>query len=499
MHTPSSAARAAAIGLAVALVAPSASAGGLYFSDRGVRPLARGGAFVAGADDLHAIWYNPAGVYDAGSEILFDVSWLNFSTDYTRRALVRQRDPNTGEEIAAYEQTFPTVDGTSQAIPIPTLAGSYKIADDWVIALGALAPYAAIPSYPETIDGQPAPSRYSLITLEGSALALFGAWVAWAPSDEWRFGIGLQALAGTFSSTIVLGACVPDRFFCAYEQPAWDALSQLDVGPIFAPSGNAGVQWIPHEMVRIGGSFQAPFAIRAPATMKVRLPATPAFERASIEGDEASVAFELPWSARLGVQVSPVEDLAIELAGAIEGWSMHDAITIAPEGQLRNLPGFPNPYALPAIDIPRNFQDTWSVRLGAEWLVEGGGLGWQMRAGASYESSAVPEEYLSVLTVDIPKVTLALGLGIHYEDARFDVMYAHVFGPEVVVDPDEARMPLLSPVQANIPEAHTINGGNYNARAHVVGIGLRYDFDGLFGADADEPEDEEASEEGEGA
>src|SRR5690606_16672571 len=119
----------------------------------------------------------------------------------------------------------------------------------------------------------------------------------------------------------------PDRFFCAYEQPSWDALSQLDVGPIFAPSGNAGIQWIPHEQWRIGGSFQAPFAIRAPATMKVRLPATPAFERAEIEGDEASVSFELPWSARLGVEFSPIEDLAIELAGAIEGWSMHDAIT----------------------------------------------------------------------------------------------------------------------------------------------------------------------------
>src|SRR5690606_39313881 len=58
------------------------------------------------------------------------------------------------------------------------------------------------------------------------------------------------------------------------------------------------------------------------------------------------LSFELPWSARLGVEFSPIEDLAIELAGAIEGWSMHDAITIAPEGELRNLPGFPNPYAL---------------------------------------------------------------------------------------------------------------------------------------------------------
>ena len=53
---------------------------GLYFTDRGVRPMGRAGAFVAGADDLGAIWYNPAGIADAGTSILFDASWLQFSS-----------------------------------------------------------------------------------------------------------------------------------------------------------------------------------------------------------------------------------------------------------------------------------------------------------------------------------------------------------------------------------------------------------------------------------
>src|SRR6185503_6970688 len=74
----------------------SAHAAGLYFADRGVRPAARGGAFIAGADDLGAIAYNPAGIYDAGSQFLLDASIVNFNADYTRTAQLRQVDPNNG-------------------------------------------------------------------------------------------------------------------------------------------------------------------------------------------------------------------------------------------------------------------------------------------------------------------------------------------------------------------------------------------------------------------
>ena len=54
------------------MIAQDARAAGLYFTDRGVRPLGRGGAFVAGADDFNATWYNPAGLADAGTSFLLD-------------------------------------------------------------------------------------------------------------------------------------------------------------------------------------------------------------------------------------------------------------------------------------------------------------------------------------------------------------------------------------------------------------------------------------------
>src|SRR5580765_2469829 len=69
---------AVACGVSSLFFAATADAAGLYFSDRGVRPMGRAGAFVAGADDLGAIWYNPAGIADCGTSFLADFSWLHF-------------------------------------------------------------------------------------------------------------------------------------------------------------------------------------------------------------------------------------------------------------------------------------------------------------------------------------------------------------------------------------------------------------------------------------
>jgi len=468
-----------AVVAAAVFVAPLRSdAAGFYFSERGVRPLARGGAFVAGADDLGAMWFNPAGIYAAGNELLFDASWMNFTTEYQRRQLLEQRDPNTGAVVSRHEQTYPQVEGTSPVVPIPTLAGSYQFNDRVVGAIGAYAPYAAVTSFPETLEGQPAPQRYGLITLDGSALAILGAYGAFKPHEDWRLGVGFEMLVGRFRATQMFSGCVPERFFCAPEQPEWDVLAQLTAGPIVAPSGTAGVIYLPHSRWRIGASFHAPFFIRAPAEMKVRLPATPVFETASQEGSEADVSFELPWSVKLGVEARPLDALRIELTGAFEAWSMHDQIDIAPDDlKLRNVVGFPDPYRIPDQAYVRNFTDTGSIRLGSELDFPLFDFLWTARAGVSYESSALPNEYLSVLTIDMPKVTFGLGLGLHVDAFRFDVVYAHVFGTEVTVPVEEASVPLITPVAANQENPQYHNGGIYNARSNVLGIGVRYDFD----------------------
>jgi long-chain fatty acid transport protein len=459
-----------------------AGAGGLYFSDRGVRPLGRAGSFVAGADDGGAIYYNPAGLAFAGNALLIDAAWLQYSSTYQREARFYQTDPNTGERTGQYwDYTYPAVEGTTPVLPIPTVVYSDDLGQrDFTFAAGLSAPYAAITSFPETVKGQPAPQRYSLITLNGSALIVPGVYAAWhEPKSKIALGAGLEMLTGYFQSSIYFSACVPERFICAPEQPEYDSFGRVRVGPIFAPSGILGAVLMPSDMLRIGASFHLPFWISAPATEDVRLPSAAAFDQASVRGNEAHVKFRLPWVLRGGVELRPTQALRLEAGGAYEAWSMHDEIEVTSKDlALENVAGFPQTYVLPPLEIERNFRDTYSLRVGGEVIFPTGSYKLGLRAGVSYEKSAVPNEYLSAASIDLDKVTLALGGSLYIGKWRFDGVIARVIGASAHVGRDEQKLTQLNPVLANPSrDPHYINAGTYQASANVLGAGIVYQFD----------------------
>jgi long-chain fatty acid transport protein len=303
--------------------------------------------------------------------------------------------------------------------------------------------------------------------------------MAWAPNDEWRLGAVLSILAGTFNSQIAFSGCIPERFLCAPEDPDWDVAAELKAGPIITPTGQIGVQYIPTPAWRVGASFHLPVWVRSGGSLRTRLPATPVFETARQEGEDVDVSFELPFTLRLGVETRAVESLRLELGFAWEHWSMHDEIRVNPDNvALRNVVGFPDPFYLPSVSLPKGYVDAVSVRAGGEYSFELLGQRWDARAGLSFETSAIPAEYLSVQVIDAPKLTPALGLGLHVGQLRIDATYAHVFAFDVEVAPDQARLAQVSPVDANPPRnPNYINGGVYSARADVVGLGIAYKFD----------------------
>lgn len=463
---------------AAVCAAPEASASGLYFTDRGVRPMGRAGAFVAGADDLGAVWYNPAGVADAGNAILVDASWLQFSVDYTRVLSIPSADN------VVTHPSDPTVHGGSPVLPLPTVAGSIVLDKQgkFTLAGGVLAPYIALASYPLTVTDASghtvaSPARYTLSSFDGSLLALPGAWIAYKPIEELRFGLGMMALIGWFQAGVTFSACPQDRLLCAPEQPEYDAAAQMRVGPIFAPSLMGGMTWVPAKLLRFGLSGQLPMVINSEATFKVRMPSAAEFDHASEDGDRAHVRFVLPGVVRAGVEVRPVGGLRAEFAYVHEFWSAHQSIDAVPEGiTIDGVTGLPQKLAVPPIQIPRGFQDSDSFRVGGEYHFAIGDYELDARAGVAYETTAIPAPYLSLSSLDFEKWIASFGgsvyIGPHW---RFDAVVAHVVAKNTYVDPDTAKIPRINPLPGSAP-FESVNGGYYSASANVIGVGLNYKF-----------------------
>jgi long-chain fatty acid transport protein len=460
-----------ALALAGTCVPHVARAAGIYFSDRGVRPMGRAGAFVAGADDLGAVWYNPAGLADAGTSVLADAAWLRFSSTYTRELRIVDAD-GTVRTV-----TSPTVRGSSPVIPIPTLAGSYAIDKDWTIAAGVFAPQPAIVTYPRTVDGQPSPARYALGSYDGTALIATGVFASYRPIEEVRIGLGVNALVGFYQTNVTFSASPQDRLLGAPEQPEFDAQSSIRVGPIFAPSANAGVIFVPEPHIRIGLAGQLPTIVSAPATLRVRLPSDVAFDGARVAGDQMHVRFELPAILRAGVEVRPRKDLRVEAAYVRELWTTHHAIEATNKDvSIAGVTGLPSEVRVPDLTFPRQFDNSSSYRLGAEYSFPVLGYPLEARAGIAYETSAVPVPYVSLLSLDMDKVIGTIGGGVRVgENWRFDFVWAHFFASSVHVAVDQAAIPRVNPLKGNAP-LEAVNGGIYQASADLIGFGLNYKF-----------------------
>ncbi len=454
----------------------SAHAAGLYFSERGTRPIGRGGAMVAGADDLHATWFNPAGLADAKSSAMVDFTAYVYSAEFTRESNV------IDSSGAVRTVTFPTVKGKGAPVPIPLIGASLAFGEnkEYTAALSIYAPNTPIGVWPSDVGGEPAPQRYTILSLEGSTLVVLGGYFAWKPIEEIRIGAGLQALVGSFNAKTTFNANPNDRLLGAPEDPNYDATANLRASPIFAPSANFGVTAVPDKHLRLGLSAQLPFAVRSSGNLKVRLPQAAVFDNATQQGEDVKVRFNLPLIIRAGVEVRPTDGLRVEAAYVREFWSTHRSIEVAPENvNLNGITGFPSPFKVAGINLAKNFEDTHSFRLGGEmkFRLKESENAISGRLGFMYEPTAIPLDYVSAVTIDMDKLIVGLGGSFHVgEHWRFDALVSHIFTGSVRVDPATAKIGRVNPVKGNPTESEAVNGGTYSVSATMIGLGGNYIF-----------------------
>ena len=415
-----------------------AHAAGMFVTPHGARPLALGGAFTAGADDLNAIYYNPAGVaaMDFGAtgwSGLLDGGFVLQNVTYTREENGIIRPPVTADEGVLY----------GAPLVIPQLGFARQLKRSWgsmSFGLGVWIPYTGLPRYPEPsyateadLRNVPnmAPQRYGLIGLhdgsitQSTVLAVLNPVAAFSLlGDRLQLGFGPQLMLMYFRSRLMLSSC--PEVMCRPEQVDFDTLVVAQAFAI-TPSFNLGAIYRIAPWLRAGAAFQFPFFIRSSTgTVDTRLPVNEFFNGASVQGRDASLSLNLPPVLRLGLQFRPLnERLRIEVGYTYEAWSIQQDITFTPQNiSIVNVKGI-GTYHLGAISLDRELQDTHTIHLGIEWDA------WRhltARLGGMFETNSIPDKTITVLTPDSVKGMRSRGIAVPLHFAKNEWPWAGPMG-----------------------------------------------------------------------
>ncbi len=461
------------LGFTLTALAPTPLyAGGLDLTDRGTRALGQGYASVASPDDPDALWFNPAGLADAGRQFLGGASLLWMRADY------RRIDGGGNEQ--------PGVGLRAPPLPLPTVAYSDTLGSrDWTFGVGLFAPGSVLFAWPEevVVDGtrRPAPQRYALYSLEGSALVHLIAGAAWRPSPRLSIGIAPLLVLGSFQSRVAVSAC--DGVVCAQpENPSYDGVAEVRKAPVIGPSLGAGIRWRTDDGAwRLGASVRLPVRLLGPATLRMRMPEAALFDGARLEGEAVDVSLGLPLVLRAGAQWRPSPRLRLDLALVYEHWASEDRIRIEPSEPIwvRDIRVIQE-YQVGPIDIPRGMRPVVSARAGAQWAPRDPERLW-IRAGLMAENGAFPDAYLTPMTLDSDKLLASLGASLRLGSTWWiDVAYGHLFlrnrnvRSSRVYQPSALRPPRSPDVPPSAGGAVPIGNGDYAMEADVFSVAVRW-------------------------
>lgn len=473
------------LAVAVALSAGGARASGFYFGDNGVKALMQGGAFTAQADDLTALQHNPAGLAQLdGWSFLVDAQLINHQVSFLRQ------DP--GFDRANPSTLVNQVDNSRSGLFfLPFAAGSFgfKLAGRTLtVGLGVYGPPSQgryvfpAPNYEKDMMGRfvespnkNAAQRYSLIS--NDIIILYPSLsVAYALHPRFMVGASAQLVVSHFNFKQALfagDALGLNPMRQTQEDPNFDALVDVDVAGKVGFTGIFGVLAKPLDWLSVGASVRPPVAVRASGTLGITLSDVFTTAGASVEGNQADLAINLPLELRVGVRATPLGGrLGVNADFVYQGWNSVDQILLTPQGVSLKTSTETKP--VEPFSIPKNWRATYSARLGAsfdviEYLT--------VHAGVLYETGASPDEYYAIDFAHPQRVLVTGGVTGHL--GPVDVLVGFAFSPSVqsVIGcadcaPSEVRRGQTDPSLT----AGVVGAGIYNSGGFSLLLGVRGRF-----------------------
>ncbi|MBI3071831.1 MAG: outer membrane protein transport protein [Deltaproteobacteria bacterium] len=420
-------------------------AAGWEIPDHGARGLGRGGAFIASANDGTAIVYNPANLaFQDGTRLTLASHFITHQSDFARAG----NDPFSGAPFAPV-----TNDAGVFWVPFITVSSQFGL-KNWTFAIGVHGPnsYGRV-RFPES-GGQ----RYSLI--ESNFVVIQYSFAA-----AWRINrrVAVGATVEWVDSRIKFREKIP--LIAGSEDPANDIPSTVEVADHFGFNTVLGVRWEFVDDFVFGLSARPPIFVRATGTVTSSPP-----PGITISGNSAKLTVSHPVVVRAGVAWMQPR-FNIEAAVVFEAWSVLDAYKTSFPGVFVNLGT--SSFPISNINIPTNWRDTWSYRLGGDFEVIPNVF--TLRAGAYFETAAPPPKYTALDFASLDRVGVSVGASVVWRGIELTLAYAHIFQVDRTVTDSAVVQPNPVPEIGGTPTVTGNGAFSSNFDTFSFSIGIHFD------------------------
>jgi len=400
-------------------------AGGFQLNEHGAKPMGLGGAFTAIVNDASAVYWNGAGLsYLEGTNLLLGTAIIGPSTSF--RGVSPAVDKST-----MISQTF---------VP-PHFFASHKISNAFSFGLGVSVPFGLGTKWREEWMG-----RYLAVETELQTIS-FPLVISWAIMDNLSISIGGSY---SFAEVIIAQANSQTPF-------EGDAFIHLEGDDKSAFGYNAGIMWKPATGLSIGASFRSEvdYGFEGTAT------ATGAEQLAALlPTGNISAELTTPMNIQGGIGYRVFEQLQVSADFQWVGWSSYDVLAV----------DFEDP-AYDDISRPRDYEDTYAIRFGAEYFLD---KQLAFLGGIYFDKMPVQPEYLSPSLPDADRLGLSFGVDAKVSE-NFGVSASYLFIRSSELTVTDSRE-IYTPYEEGNEESASKFNGTYNSSASLLSFSLTYNF-----------------------
>lgn len=498
------------------IISEQTQAGGLFYPEIGTIALGRGGAFVARADDLSAFYHNPAGLSKSkGFNVHLGGNLNDLNVTFRRggaaeegvglngewfplddRYILDEYDPPVIIGVGNPRQDYSNInedptprDFRSVSQQTAVIFNSAMAVASWGDAFGveglALAVGLFAPSgYTKHRYPTKGPQRYAIQELD-SLIIYPGIGVAYALNRYFQIGaVFLNGMA-------FLGKAQASRLWPQPEDPDFnedfggDATLRLDFNDYAMPTGIVGILSQPLDFLELGVSVRLPVFMNAKGNVKYKAPEFDYPDARVLKGHHnVTVEHHFPWVVTTGARYIH-ERFDIEVDFIWENWGSYDGMDVDLNLwiDLDNSPDT-DPKVVPDTHIPKNFRDTYSVRLGSDIKVVPDLL--TVRLGGLWQSSAYPKNN-NTFSLDFPfgeQFGASAGLTWHaWGFVDVSIGYLHLFQKQITVtegiiqqSSGELFHPDPEDPSVALSLGNTVNNGTYDVNLNIISLSAEGHF-----------------------